>query len=158
MGEKWKMQEKFTCNKIKIDFVSTRERHATHPPSLFENHYLKKNLINLILQLYDRNKSCHKCHYKQHWFPLSTFQDALFSLQESPKFSRFQKFKDYSYFQWHRSYIVLVEIKVCRNYFINNFKLHDQLSRIHSFHSMMMSLWSWQNSAISQKKSFFGQL
>ena len=53
-------------------------------------------------------------------------------------------------------YIVLVEIKVVRNYVINNFKLHDQLSKIHSFHSK--SLWSWQNSAISQKKSFFGQL
>ena len=53
-------------------------------------------------------------------------------------------------------YIVLIEIKVVRNYVINNFKLHDQLSRTHSFHSK--SLWSWQNSAISQKKSFFGQL
>ena len=32
-------------------------------------------------------------------------------------------------------YIVLVEIKVVRNYVINYFKLHDQLSRIQSFHS-----------------------
>ena len=32
-------------------------------------------------------------------------------------------------------YIVLVEIKVVRNYLIINFKLHDQLSRIHSLHS-----------------------
>ena len=32
-------------------------------------------------------------------------------------------------------YSVLVEIKVVRNYVINNIKLHDQLSRIHSFHS-----------------------
>ena len=51
---------------------------------------------------------------------------------------------------------VLVEIKVVRNYVLNNFELHDQLSRIHSFHSK--SLWSCQNSAISQKKSFFNQL
>ena len=54
-------------------------------------------------------------------------------------------------------YIVLVEIKVVRNYVINNFELHDQLFRIHSFHSK--SLWNWQNSALfSQKKSFFCQL
>ena len=53
-------------------------------------------------------------------------------------------------------YIVLVEIKVVRNYVMNNFKLHDQLSRINSFHSK--NLWSWQNSTILQKKSFFGQL
>ena len=32
-------------------------------------------------------------------------------------------------------YIVLIEIKVVRNYVINNFKLHNKLSRIHSFHS-----------------------
>ena len=51
---------------------------------------------------------------------------------------------------------VLIEIKVVRNYIMNNFKHYDQLSRIHSFHSK--SLWSWQNSAISQKKKFFGQL
>ena len=31
-------------------------------------------------------------------------------------------------------YSVLFEIKVVRNYVINNFKLHDQLSRTHSFH------------------------
>ena len=30
---------------------------------------------------------------------------------------------------------VLIEIKVVRNYVINNFKLNDQLSRIYSFHS-----------------------
>ena len=43
----------------------------------------------MIVQLYDRNKSFQKCHFKQHWFPWSTFQDALFSFQESPKCSRF---------------------------------------------------------------------
>ena len=32
-------------------------------------------------------------------------------------------------------YSVLVEMKVVRNYIMKNFKLHDQLSRIHSFHS-----------------------
>ena len=32
-------------------------------------------------------------------------------------------------------YSILVEIKVVRNDVMNNFKLHDQLSRIHSFHS-----------------------
>ena len=32
-------------------------------------------------------------------------------------------------------YIVLVDIKVVRNYVINYFKLQDQLSRIQSFHS-----------------------
>ena len=50
-------------------------------------------------------------------------------------------------------YSVLVEINVVRNYVINNFKLHDKLSRMHSFHSK--SLWSWQNSAISQEKIVF---
>ena len=53
-------------------------------------------------------------------------------------------------------YSVLVRIKVVRNYVMNNFKLYDKLSRMHSFHSK--SLWSWQNSAFSQKKSFFCQL
>ena len=33
------------------------------------------------------------------------------------------------------SYSVLIEIEVVRNYVINNFKFHDELSRIHSFHS-----------------------
>jgi len=32
-------------------------------------------------------------------------------------------------------YSVLVEIKVVRNDVINNFELHDKLSRIYSFHS-----------------------
>ena len=32
-------------------------------------------------------------------------------------------------------YIVLIEIKVVRNYLINNFKLHDQVTMIQSFHS-----------------------
>ena len=34
-----------------------------------------------------------------------------------------------------RRYTVLVRIKVVSNYVINNFKLNDQLSRMHSFHS-----------------------
>ena len=33
------------------------------------------------------------------------------------------------------AYTVLVEIKVVRNYVINNFELHDQLFRIHGFDS-----------------------
>jgi len=32
-------------------------------------------------------------------------------------------------------YSVLVGIKLVRNYVLNNFKLHSQLSKIHSFHS-----------------------
>ena len=65
----------------------------------------------MIVQLYDRNKSCQKYLFKQHWFPWSTFQDALFSLKESPKFFRFEKFKDNSYFQWHRTlgHIILID-------------------------------------------------
>ena len=45
-----------------------------------------------------RNVILNNIDIYDHW---STFQDASFSLQESPKFSRFEKYKDYSYFQWH---------------------------------------------------------
>ena len=50
----------------------------------------------------------------------------------------------------------LIEMNDVRNDVMNNFELDDQLSRIHSIHSK--SLWSWQKSAILQKKSFFVQL
>ena len=65
--------------------------------------FKNKILSNLIVQLYNRNKSYQKCHFKHHWFSWSTFQDSSFSPQESPKLSRFEKFKDYSYLQWHRT-------------------------------------------------------
>ena len=46
----------------------------------------------MIGQLYDWNKSWQKCHFEQHWSPWSTFQDASFSPQESPKNFRFKDF------------------------------------------------------------------
>ena len=49
-------------------------------------------------------------------------------------------------------YSVLVEMKVVSNDVMNNFELHNQLSRIHSF--LSKSLRSWQNSAILHKESF----
>ena len=138
-------------------------------------------MSDLVVQLYDRNKSCQKSHLnnidshdqpsrmdrspprihqhfpnsknskitvisndtrvgkvgkypgEKHWFPWSTFQDASFSPQELPKIQTLQLFP-------MTPYIVLVEIKVVKNYVTNNFKLHDQLSRICSFHSK--SFWS----------------
>ena len=42
-------------------------------------------LRDMIVQLYVRNKSYEKCHFKQHLSPLSTFQDVSFSPQESSK-------------------------------------------------------------------------
>ena len=47
---------------------------------------------------------------------------------------------------------VLIEMNDARNNVIDNFKLHDKLSRIYSFQSKRF--WSWQNSANLQKKSF----
>ena len=54
----------------------------------------KKVPSNLIIQLYDWNESCQKYHFEEHWSPWSTFQEASFSPQESPKFSRLKKSKD----------------------------------------------------------------
>ena len=44
-------------------------------------------------------------------------------------------------------YSVLVEIKVVRNYGMNNFKLHDILCRMHSFHSKSLKLVKFSHSA-----------
>ena len=57
------------------------------------------------------------------------------------------------FFQIWLHHSVLIGINDVRNYVLNNFEIRDQLSRTHSFHSK--SLWSWQNSAISQKKISF---
>ena len=56
--------------------------------------FKKISPLDLIVQFYNRNISCQKYSFKQHWYQWSTFQDASFSPQESPKFSRFEKFKD----------------------------------------------------------------
>ena len=70
------------------------------PPVFFYWDFKIIILSDLIVQLYDWNKSCQKCHFKQHWFPWSTFQDASFPRQESSKFSKFEKFNDWQI--WHR--------------------------------------------------------
>ena len=69
---------------------------------------------------------------------------------------KFDDFLDLTQFFQIRQESVLIKINYVKIDVINNFELHDELSRIHSFHSK--SLWSWQHSAILQKKSFFGQL
>ena len=74
-------------------------------------------------------------------------------LPGASKVDRTRKFDDFldltPFFQiWPDS--VLIEMNDVNNVIYNNFELHDELSRIHSFHSK--SLWSWQNSAISQKR------
>ena len=133
-------------------FISIEEKKlwAKSLISMYSYNLKKVFVSDLIVQLYNWNKSCQKCHFKQHWYPWLTFQDASFSPHESAKFSRFEKFKDNSYFKWHCLYTVLIKIKVVRNSVINKFELHDQLSRVHRF--LSKRLWSWQNSAISQKK------
>ena len=70
-----------------------------HPKRGFQGiswwrHEIFKFLSDLIVQLYNQNESCQKCYFKQHWSPWSTFQDASFSPQESPKNFRFEKFID----------------------------------------------------------------
>ena len=62
---------------------------------LIRNHR-KIVLSKLIVQLYDWNESCQKFNFEQHWFSWSTFQDASFSPKQSPKFSRFEKIKDFT--------------------------------------------------------------
>ena len=106
-------------------------------------------LPGLIVQLYDRNESCQKCNFGQHWSPWSTFQDASFSPPESPNFSRFEKFKDLTnltrYFRFdHKS--VLVGMKVVRNGILNNLYLNDKHPSLH--YSPSGILRSWPNSQI----------
>ena len=69
---------------------------------------------------------------------------------------KFYDFFDLTQFFQIRQKSVLIKINYVKINVINNFELRDELSRIHSFHSK--SLWSWQHSAIFQKKSFYGQL
>ena len=45
---------------------------------------------------------------------------------------KFDDFKNLMQLFLMTPYSVLIEIEIVRNYVINNFKLHDQLSRIHS--------------------------
>ena len=102
-----------------------------------------------MAQLYNRDKRYQECHFKQHWFPWSTFQDASFSPQESPKFPDSKNYKIWQI--WHKifqiwSYSVLIEIKVVGNYILNNLYLHDKLPILHS--SFSGSLQSWPNSLI----------
>ena len=47
---------------------------------------------------------------------------------------KFDDFSNLIQFFLMTSYSVLIEIEVVRNYIVNNFELHDQLSGIHSFH------------------------
>ena len=87
--------------------------------------------------------------FKQHWYLWSTFQDALFSPQESPKFPDFKNSKIWQI--WHRYFrfddkSVLIEIKVVRNDILNNLYLNDKLPVLHSFHSGRLQ--SWPNSQI----------
>jgi len=109
---------------------------------------IDKNISDLIIEYFDRNKSCQKCHFKQLIIRWKTSYFAIFSLWEPPKFIKLTYLMILNLIQLVpiTPYTVLVEIKVVRNNVINNFELHDQLPRIHSFHSK--SLWSWQNSDI----------
>ena len=55
-------------------------------------------------------------------------------------------------------YIVLVDLKVVRNYVINNFKLYDQLSRINSQFSLQESLMLAKFSHFAEKFVFWSTL
>ena len=131
-------------------------KKSPKPKSVYKPYFWAQNLFirlkkkvpsDLIIQLYGRNKSCQKCHFEQHWSSWSTFQDASFSPQESPKFSIFEKIKDLTnltrIFQiWSKS--VLIEIKIVRNDILNNLYWYDKFSIFHS--SASRSLQSWPNS------------
>ena len=86
------------------------------------------DISDLMIECFDQDKSCQKFHFKQHWIRWSTFQDASFSPQGSPKFSRFEFFKDLTNLTqifkiW--SYSVLIETKVVGNYILNNLYPHE---------------------------------
>ena len=52
-------------------------------------------ISDLTIECFDRNKSYQKCYFKQYWSSWSTYQDASFSLQESPKFKKIRKIQRY---------------------------------------------------------------
>ena len=90
-------------------------------------------LSDLIVQPYVRIFFCQKCHFKQYWSTWSTFQDLSFSLQESPKNFRFEKFKDYiNLIDENISDLmkssVLIKTKVVRNGILNNLYFHKKTS------------------------------
>ena len=66
-------------------------------------------LSDFIVQFYKRNKTCQKCHFKQHWYPWPIFQDASFSplgfakICQIHKIQRFDKSDKYFRFD-HRVY------------------------------------------------------
>ena len=105
-----------------------------------ENRYFQfihKSLkISLIVQLYDRNKSCQKCC-------LTTLHRSHpRSRQNCPdsKNSKIWQIR-HRYFKYDHS--VLVEIRLVRNYILNNLYLHDKLPIVHCSPSAI--LWSWPN-------------
>ena len=113
--------------------------------------WIKKitSTLDMTIQCFDCDESCQKCHFKQHSYSWSTFKDASFYPQESPKFPRFEKLKDLTNLTqifeiW--SYSVLIGIKVVGNYILNNLYLHDKLPILYS--SPCGSLLSWPNSQI----------
>ena len=115
---------------------------------------IDKNISDLIIECFDRHKSCQKWYFEQlisRW-KIPIWQSSPSGSLQSLPHSQIWWFLNL--IQWFpiARYTVLVEIEVVRNYVINNFKGRDQHSRIHSFHSK--SLYSLQNSAILWKNRF----
>ena len=65
-----------------------------HFLGVLRNDLIKIILSDLVVQFYNKNKSCQKCNFKQYWFPWSTFQEHCSPSRSRQNSKRFEKFKD----------------------------------------------------------------